>query len=276
MNTSPRRLSFVATIAESARQTASSLLRDRMVWILIVSSLALAALGFVLGPRAEERLGGRKLFCLLAWWLQGTVLVPWTTLYLGISTVHGSIEDRTFQYTFLRPVDRGALLLGKWVGVCLVAVPLAVFGVLVLFAALASRPGLWPDGVEWTLPWSFALVLSVGAATYAAVAMLFGAWFRRPLVMAALFVVGLQTLTANLDVSAGLRRITVIDPMRRMLLDSIEPEPSLVRQLWPAERDFRSEHVGTPMRDLAVLAAVCAAIAAWLYRRTEYDSRERE
>lgn len=276
MSAPSKRLSFFATIVESARQTASTLLRDRMVWILVGSSLALAGLGFVVGPRAEERLGGRRLFCLLAWWLQGTVLVPWTTLYLGISTVHGAIEDRTFQYTFLRPVDRGALLLGKWVGVCLIAVPLAVCGTAVLFGAVAVRPGLWPDGIDWNLPRAFALVLAIGAATYAAIAMLFGAWFRRPLVMAALFVVGLQTLTANLDVSAGLRRITVIDPMRRLLLDEIEPEPRLVRELWPAERDYRSDHVGTPVRDLLVLTVVCAALGAWIYRRTEYDSRERE
>lgn len=276
MSTSPRRLSFVATVVESARQTASTLLRDRMVWILIASCVALAGLGFVLGPRAEERLGGRKLFCLLTWWLQGTVLVPWTTLYLGISAVHGPIEDRTFQYTFLRPVGRGALLVGKWVGVCVLAVPLAAFGVWILFVALAMRPGLWPDGIDWNLPVSFGIVFATGAIAYAAIAMVFGAWFRRPLVMAALFVVGLQTLTANLDVSAGLRRLTVIDPMRRMILDAIEPEPALVQQLWPAERDYRSDHIGTPLRDLAVLTVVCSVLAIWIHRRTEYDSRERE
>ena len=276
MNGQRQRPSYFATVVESARQTVLTLLGDRMLWVLAASGVLLAGLGFLLSSRARDDFAAPRLFCVLAWWLHGTVLMPWTTLYLGITVVHGPIEDRTFQYTFLRPVDRSALLFGKWLGICAVAVPIAVSGVALLFAGLAARPSAWPDGLEWRLPFVFAAVVAGGAVVYAAIAALFAVWLRRPLVMAALFVVGLQTVTANLHVSAGLRRITVVDPLRRLVMDGIEPDAVLAQALWPAERDFRSEEVGTPVRDLAVLAGTALVLAMWIYRRTEYDSRDRE
>lgn len=267
---------FLPTVVESARQTLLLLKRNRMVWILVAVTVLLSGLSWLLGGRVNERLDGRTLFCLLAWWLQGTVLVPWCTLYLGVHVVHGPIEDRTFQYLFLRPVGRMPLLLGKWLAAGVLSAAIAVFGVFTLFAAVAARSELWPDGVEWNLVWAFAEVWAVASVAYAAVAVLFGAYFQRPLVWAAFFVVGLQTLTANLPVSAGLRQLTIIDPLRLMVLDNIEPSVRLAQVLWPAERDYRSELIGRPLVDLAVLVAVCLLGAVWSYCRIEYDSRDRE
>lgn len=269
-------LPMLAVIAESARQTLVLLVKNRMLRLLVLANVALAVLAMVLAGGVTERVSGRNLFCLLAWWLHGTVLMPWSTIYLGVQAVHGQIEDRTFQYLFLRPVGRGSLLLGKWLAVSVVAAVLAIVGVMLLALALSVHADLWPDGVEWTLAWQFVPVLACGAVAYAAVAALFGAYFRRPLVTAAVFVVGLQTLTANLDVSAGLRHLTILDPLRRMVLDRVEPDSRLAAVLWPAEREFRPEMIGSPLQDLVLLVGVSVLLAVWSYRRTEYDSRDRE
>lgn len=269
-------LPMLAVIAESARQTLVLLAKNRMLRLLLLANVALAVLAMVLAGGVTDRVSGRNLFCLLAWWLHGTVLMPWSTIYLGVQAVHGQIEDRTFQYLFLRPVGRGSLLLGKWLAVSGVAAVLAIFGLALLALALSVHGDLWPDGVEWGLAWQFAPVLACGAVAYAAVAAFFGAYFRRPLVTAAVFVVGLQTLTANLDVSAGLRHMTIVDPLRRLVLDRVEPDSRLAALLWPAERDFRPEMIGTPLQELVLLVGVSVLLAVWSYRRTEYDSRDRE
>jgi hypothetical protein len=269
-------LGTFAAIGESARQTAALSLRDRLWWIVAAAMLVFALLAYVLAGRAHERVHGRDLFCLLVWWLHGMVVVPWLTLYLGVQAVHGRIEDRTFQYLFLRPVGRVPLLLGTWLAVTAAASVASTVGVLLLFGAVAARRDLWVDGVEWQLAGSFAVVLTMSAAAYAAAAMFFAAHFRRPLVWAAFFVVGLQTLAANLPVSAGLRGLTITDPLRRMLLDLIEPDRRLVGLLWPAERDFELDLVGHPGRDLTIFAVIALLAACWCYSRTEYDSRERE
>lgn len=276
MKDSATSLGVWPTIFESARQTAALSLRDRLWWIVAAAMLVFALLAYVLAGRAHERVDGRDLYCLLAWWLHGTVVVPWLTLYLGVQAVHGRIEDRTFQYLFLRPVGRVPLLLGNWLAVTVLASAGSVIGVLLLFGAVAARRDLWVDGIEWQLATSFATVYTVAAAAYAAAAMFFAAFFRRPLVWAAFFVVGLQTLAANLPVSAGLRGLTITDPLRRMLLDLIEPDRRLVGLLWPAERDFQLDLVGHPARDLAIFAAIALLLAGWFYARTEFDSRERE
>jgi ABC-type transport system involved in multi-copper enzyme maturation permease subunit len=269
-------LGVFGTVMESARQTLALSMHDRLWWFVAAVVTTVPVLAFLLAGRADDGMNGRNLYCLMAWWIHGTVVVPWLTLYLGVQSVHGRIEDRTFQYLFLRPVHRTALLLGNWCAVVLMACATGALGVGLLFAAVALRGELWPDGVEWRLAAVFALVLGAAASAYAAVAMLFAACFRRPLVWAAFFVVGVQMLAANLPVSAGLRRLTITDPARRLLLDAIEPDRRLATLLWPAERDFRPELIEQPSRDLAFLIAFSLAVAAWSYRRTEYDSRERE
>lgn len=266
----------MGTVAESARQTLVMLAADRMTWVLGGANVLCALLAFVLGASASDRFDGRRLYCLLAWWLFGTLLMPWGTLYVAVQAVHGPLEDRTFQYLFLRPVRRSALLLGKWLGVTVAAAPTAAVAVALLFAAVACRPRLWPDGIDAGLVCTFVPVMAFGAVAYAAVGVLFGAAVRRPLIWSSAFVIGLQTLTANLDVSAGLRRLTIIDPLRRLLFDGIEPEPRLAQLLWPAEPDVRLEHVGSPYLDLTILIAVCLASAAFAWSRIEYDSRGSE
>ena len=119
------------------------------------------------------------------------------------------------------------------------------------------------------------MAMAVGAAAYAAAAVLFSAAFRRPLLMAAVFVVGLQQLAANLPVSPTLRQVTIADPMRRIVLDGIRPEPRLAEELWPAQR-MSGDFVGEPWLDLAWFTGVCLALACWFYTRTEYESRHRE
>lgn len=269
-------LGVLGTVFESARQTLLRLRHHRVRTFVVIGALVLATIAWLVGSRVSDRDNGRTVYCLLAWWLHTTVVMPWLTLYLGVQAVHGGLEDRTFQYLFLRPVGRVPLLLGNWLAVAVVGAAVGALGALALFVGLAGCRDLWPDGLDWHLCVVFARVGAVGAVAYAAAAVFFSAWFRRPLVWAALFVVGLQQLTANLPVSAGLRQATITDPLRRLVLDGIEPDPRLARALWPAEPSFQPEMIGTPWRELAWFTATALLLAAWAYQRTEYDSRYRD
>lgn len=273
------------TMIESARQTLLMMRYRRVLWYLPIALLVLGGLTFLLASRAHSRVSGHDLYCVIAWWGLGTVIVPWVTLFLGVQAVHGEIEDRTSQYLFLRPVRRVPLLLGKWLAITIANSVLAIGASAVLFVAIAARPALWPDGYELHLLGSFAVVLCLGAMAYAAVAVFFGAMFRRPLAWAAFFVVGLQMLTANLPVSAGLRQVTITDHLRRMVLDLVEPDRSLARALWPAERPESLEGLrsgafelesGSPLVSLMIFIGVCLVLACYRYTRTEYESRARD
>jgi len=279
-------LGVTGTLLESARQTLL-MFRHRRLMLLVPVVLALMfGFAFVVAGQVHDRTDGVHLYCVLAWWGLGTVVVPWMTLYLGVQAVHGQLEDRTSQYLFLRPVRRVPLLLGKSLAVALVSAGVACAGAAALYAGVAAHGDLWPDGREPALLATFGVVLCLGVIAYSGAAAFFGATFRRPLAWAAFFVVGVQMLAANLPVSAGMRRMTVTDPLRRVLLDQLEPTRELARDLWPAQRSearladdlvgsFRFE-LGSPLSDLLIFTAVCLALGAWRYATTEYESRGRD
>lgn len=271
-----RPLGFVATTMESSRQALLRLRHLRLWWFVAGGGAVLFGAAWLLASRVHERIDGHALFCILAWWLHGTVLMPWLSLWLGISVVHGILEDRSFQYLFLRPVGRVPLLLGRFLAVVVASSTIAVLGTVVLMLGLAQRRECWPDGVDWRACWVFATTLAAGSVAYSAAAMLFATWFRRPLLWAAFFVVGLQQLAANLDVSAGLRQLTITDPMRRLLFDGLEPNRRLAEMLWPAEPEFTPDQIGQPLINLAWFTGITLLLAAVAWRTIEYDARTRD
>jgi len=268
-------LGFLPTVATAARQTFALLLRNRLLWLLFAAEVLLGVVAFGLAGYPRVRLDGRELFCVFAWWFHAGVVLPWATLYLAVQAVHGDIEDRTFQYLFLRPVGRAPLLLGKWLAVVVVAAVLVLFGGTTLFLGIAAHPDIWAGHVDPGLWRAFCELLCLGAVAYAAVGALLAAAFRRPLFLAALFAIA-QMVVALMPVSAGVRSLTVSDPLRRLLLDRIEPGQRLQQMLWPGERDFRSELIGQPLVAIAVLTGIMLLLAMASYCRSEYDSRPRE
>jgi hypothetical protein len=274
MNATPRSLGFVATCAVATAQTLARLRHHRVWWFAAAGGLLLAAAAWLVTRRAHERTDSTELFCILAWWVLGTVLMPWLVLWLGVQVVHGALEDRTFQYLFLRPVGRVPLLLGRFVAVAVVGAVLAVAGTTALAVGVAAgAPGA--DPAIWTAWQVFVPTLALGSVAYAAAAMVFATFCNRPLVWAAFFVVGLQQLTANLPVSAGMRQLTITDPMRRLVFDGLEPNPRLAEALWPAEPSAQ-DLIGAPITDLAWFSGVCLVLAMLAWRSIEYDARPRD
>jgi ABC-type transport system involved in multi-copper enzyme maturation permease subunit len=267
---------FLRATVEIARQTVLLLMQNRLLWVVGAAQLAMPALSYLLGGSIDETHTGRHDYALTTWTLFVFVLVPWTTLYCGVQAVHGDIEDRTFQYLFLRPVPRASILLGKLLAVAALSTALFCFGAAAWFLGFAARTALWPDGVEFELVGVYAQAIAMAAAAYAAIAVLFAARLRRPLVWGACFIVGLEVFVGNLPSKASIRYLTITDPVRRFLLDRLNPDRRLARELWPWEHEFKPELVGQPVLNLAILAAVATALALWFYTRSEYDSRERE
>lgn len=266
---------FLRGAFEAYRQSLVLLVRVRLLWLFVVGEGIAAVVAFGVAGHPRNPLDGYDLYCLLAWWGLIWLAAPWCSMYLAIHVVHGEIEDRTVQYLFLRPVRRAPLLLGKWLAAATVAGLALAAGATMLHFALAAQPEAWAAGVD-RAPWHAFVRLSLWSAlAYAAVGAAAAAAFGRPLVVAAGYVV-LQMIAAILPVSAGVRAITVSDPLRRLLLVRLEPDAELEHLLWPDDRALRSELVGQPQVALAFWIAVLIAFALLRYARAEYDARERE
>jgi hypothetical protein len=256
---------------EIARQTMRLLAGHRFVWLVVLGLLGCSALAWFGGAHPPKQMDGTKWYTFLSFWGVLQILLPWSAMFLGVQAVAGDLEDRTFQFLFLRPVPRWAILIGKWLGAAGLTAGLFAAGQLLLRFAVGLNQSV-PFGTAAL----FAAVTAGASAAYVAMAAMFAAAFRRPLVWAAFTIVGLQNLVANLPLKAGLRQITVSDAVRRILVDNLEPDRNLMEMLWPAEGDAPLDHLGRPWRDLCVILATCLAVALWTYCRRDYDSRERE
>src|SRR5690606_4535550 len=82
---------------------------------------------------------------------------------------------------------------------------------------------------------TFLQAAVLGAPAYAAVGALCGAWVRRPLVAAVLFVVVWEGIVSNLPPRAGVRGFTVADPVRRFLAERLDPAPQSPLHEWLVE-----------------------------------------
>lgn len=269
-------MSELRNTIEIARQTAVLLFRDRLYWLLWLAMAGGGVLVLAMGYEVGARINGPVLFAASTWWMLGTVTIPWTTSYLAVQAVHGDVEDRTFQYLFVRPVARSSILLGKFLAAFGLSLLAHTAGALAMFAGAAFHEDRWPDGLDFGLVLYMLAALAMLAVGYGAVACFFASRFRRPLVWSAAFVMFAGVFLPLLPAKAGIRVVTIADPVRRFLLDRLDPDPRFVRALWPSERAWTEDMVGTPLTNVATVLGVALLLALVSYCRAEYDSRERE
>lgn len=131
-------------------------------------------------------------------------IVPALGVFYGTSLIADEIEDKTITYLFVRPMARGAIVLGKYVAylVCVVAVVLPSAALVFIIMVPFAEMGALVD----TLMRDLGLV-ALGLAAYGAVFLCTGVLFRRPLVGGLIFVFGWEPLALVLP--GYLERLTI-------------------------------------------------------------------
>ena len=263
---------------EAARQALALLLRGRFVLLLAGLAVAFGAAFVLLPHRAVDDTRGDVFFGLVAYGLLLQFALPFTLLYVGVTAVHGDIEDRTATYLFVRPVGRSSLLLGKWLAASVLGLLLAVLALVCLHLGLVVHGGRWRSGIgpDAGKLWVFAAAAALGAFPYGAIGALFGAIGRRPLVLGGIFLAGWEVIVSNLPPQAGVRGATVADPLRRFLIEHAEPVAQFREALQMTLDGQVPQAQGEPVASLAKFTLVVLVLALAIYTRREYDSRLRE
>jgi ABC-type Na+ efflux pump permease subunit len=133
------------------------------------------------------RVEGAGIFGMMMWILFIRFIVPVLGVFYGTALVADEVEDKTITYLFTRPIQRGAVLVGKYLAylVCttLVVLPavMVVYFMLVPFSAIPSTFRLLVVDLG---------ILALGLAVYGAVFALIGAVVKRPLVIGLVFAFG--------------------------------------------------------------------------------------
>ena len=122
-----------------------------------------------------------------------TLVLPIACLVIGDAILGAEVRSGTFTFTWLSPVRWSTIVLGRWLGGCLVAVVLLAPAVA-LAAVAAGAPGSAGAAV---------VAAVAGSAAYLAVFVAVGATFQRPLVWSLVLVILVERLLgAALDAVA--------------------------------------------------------------------------
>jgi ABC-2 type transport system permease protein len=133
------------------------------------------------------RVGGAAMFGMMIWVLFVRFIVPVLGVFYGTALVADEVEDKTITYLFTRPIQRGAVLVGKYLAylVCtaLVVLPsvMIVYFMMVPFSEVPASFGLLVKDLG---------ILAIGLAVYGALFALTGAVLKRPLVIGLIFAFG--------------------------------------------------------------------------------------
>jgi len=122
-----------------------------------------------------------------------TLVLPIACLVIGDAILGAEVRSGTFTFTWLSPVRWSTIVLGRWLGGCLVATALLAPAVA-LAAVAAGAPGSAGPAV---------VAAVAGSAAYLAVFVAVGATFQRPVVWSLVLVILVERLLgAALDAVA--------------------------------------------------------------------------
>jgi ABC-type transport system involved in multi-copper enzyme maturation permease subunit len=131
-------------------------------------------------------------------------IVPALGVYYGTSMIADEIEDRTITYLFLRPMRRGAIVLGKYLAYLASVLAAVLLSAALVFVALVplTNMGAFIDTFVRDLQ-----QIALGIAAYGALFVLAGVTFKRPLIGGLIFVFGWEPVAVALP--GYVRQLTV-------------------------------------------------------------------
>ena len=210
------------------------------------------------------RVGGQVVFGMMIWFLYLRFIVPILGVFYGTALIADEVDDRTITYLFVRPIPRGAVLLGKYLAYLACTVLIVLPSVMLVYFLVVpigagSIAGTFPDLLR-----DLGL-LALGLAAYGALFAFIGAQLRRPLLIGLFFAFGWEFVMLALP--GYLKRFTVAYYLQALVPHAM-PQDSAASVLQAMFRDQPSAWVSVVA--LLVIAAGCLLLAVRAVERREY------
>lgn len=176
---------------------------------------------------------GPVAFGLMIWYLYLRFIVPILGVFYGTSLIADEVDDKTITYLFVRPIPRGAVLLGKYLAYLACTVLIVLPSVLLVYFLIVPIGG---GSIAATFPdlLKDLGLLALGLCVYGALFAFIGAQLRRPLLFGLFFAFGWEVVTLSLP--GYLKRFTVAYYLQTLVPHAM-PQDSAVSflQAWFAE-----------------------------------------
>jgi ABC-type Na+ efflux pump permease subunit len=183
--------------------------RTMFVAVIVGGPVLLAVMARLAGDASVNvtvnggRVGGADILDTILWLLFLRFAVPVLGVWYGTSFIADEVDEKTITYLFVRPIRRGAVIVGKYLAY------LACTSIVVLCAATLVYAAVVTGSLR---PGSASLlkylgVLALGLAAYGALFAFMGASLRRPLVIGLVFAFGWEQVAMLMP--GYLRRFTL-------------------------------------------------------------------
>lgn len=231
--------------------------------VVLALGLRLAETSGLLFDRPRE--AGAILYGSMMWLLYARFIVPVLGVFYGTSLIADEIDDKTITYLFTRPIQRSAVILGKYLAYLVCTILLLLPSVVIVFF-LVVPIGRGPTIGEMfpTLLTDLAM-LALGLAAYGAVFAFVGARLKRPLLAGLLFALGWEPVA--LIAPGYLKRATVAYYLQPLVRHDMPPDNPVGTMM----QIFREiPPVSTSLIGIAVIIAAGLWLAGRTVERREY------
>jgi ABC-type transport system involved in multi-copper enzyme maturation permease subunit len=215
------------------------------------------------GARSTILVPGPIVFGYVMWMLYLTVVVPILGVFYGTSLMADEVEDKTITYLFVRPIRRGAVLLGKYLAYVVCTVFVVLPSVVLVYLLIVPING--------TLGGSFIdllkdlVLLTMGLAVYGAVFAFIGAKLKRPLLVGLIFIFGWEP--AAMALPGYMKRLTVSYYIQGLVPHAI-PNTGIVSAIQNVFREIPT--LTTSLFWLGLIWIVFLSLGAYVVERREY------
>jgi len=150
------------------------------------------------------RVDGAGIFGMMIWILFIRFTIPMLGVFYGTSLIADEVDDKTLTYLFTRPVQRGAVLVGKYLAYLVCTVLVVLPSVMVVYFLIVPVAEI---GSSFRLLLVDLGIMALGLASYGALFALVGTVLKRPLVVGLVFAFGWEQLAMLMP--GYLRRFTL-------------------------------------------------------------------
>jgi ABC-type transport system involved in multi-copper enzyme maturation permease subunit len=215
------------------------------------------------GVQTTVRMTGPSIFGLMIWVFYLRFTVPVLGVFYGTSLMADEVEDKTITYLFVRPVRRGAVLIGKYLAYLACTVFVVLPSVMLVYLLVVPMQGsLGGSFIDLLKDLS---LLALGLAVYGALFAFIGAKFNRPLLIGLIFIFGWEQ--AALAFPGYMKKFTVAYYLQGLVPHAM-PNDGVVSLLQGIFRD--SPTLTGSLASLGLILVLFLGIGAWVVERREY------
>src|SRR3954447_13183842 len=150
------------------------------------------------------RVGGAGIFGMMIWVMFVRFTIPMLGVFYGTSLIADEVDDKTLTYLFTRPIQRGAVLVGKYLAYLVCTVLVVLPSIMIVYFLVVPVAEI---GGSFHLLLMDLGIMALGLAAYGALFALVGTVLKRPLVVGLVFAFGWEQLAMLMP--GYLRRFTL-------------------------------------------------------------------